>query len=50
VRNALGDAHGKGTTKADVSASIAELVLNIATTVGTMIVRRFNQVKSEKND
>ena len=50
VRNALSDAHGKGNTKADVSASIAELALNTATTVSTMIVRRFNQVKSEKND
>ena len=49
VRNALSDAHGKGTTKADVSASIAELALNIASTMGTMIVRRFNQVVSEKD-
>ena len=49
VRNALSDAHGKGSTKVDVLASIAELALNIASTVGTMIVRRFNQVVSEKD-
>ncbi len=49
VRNALSDAHGKGNTKADVSASIAELALNTASTLSTMIVRRFNQVRSERH-
>ncbi len=49
VRNVLSDAHGKGAVKADISESIAELALNIASTLGTMIVRRFNQVMSEKD-
>lgn len=45
LRNALGDAHGKGVVPPDVPESIAELALNAASTLSTMVVRRFNQVK-----
>ena len=45
LRNTLGDAHGKGVVPPDVSESIAELAINTASTLSTLIVRRFNQVK-----
>jgi hypothetical protein len=45
LRNTLGDAHGKGVVPPDVSESIAELAINTASTLSTMVVRRFNQVK-----
>ena len=45
LRNALGDAHGRGKFPPDVSESIAELCVNTAATLSTIIVRRFNQVK-----
>lgn len=44
LRNALGDAHGKGTVPVEVSESMAELAINTASTIATMIVRRFNQM------
>ncbi len=49
MRNALGDAHGKGTTRPDVPASIAELALNVASTIGTMIIRRLNQLEDSES-
>ena len=50
LRNTLGDAHGKGIFPPAVSESIAELAINTASTLSTMIIRRFNQVKDkEKN-
>lgn len=45
MRNALSDAHGKGSSRPDVSAGIAELAINVASTLSTMIIRRFRQVE-----
>jgi hypothetical protein len=47
LRNSLGDAHGKGNVRPDVSESIAELALNTASTLSTLIIRRLNQLKEE---
>lgn len=47
LRNALGDAHGKGMFSPDVSENIAELAINTASTISTAIIRRFNQIKEE---
>ncbi|GAI37662.1 unnamed protein product, partial [marine sediment metagenome] len=47
LRNALGDAHGKGIFSPDVSENIAELAINTASTISTAIIRRFNQIKEE---
>jgi hypothetical protein len=45
LRNTLGDAHGRGVSPPEVSEAIAELAINTASTLSTMIIRRFNQVK-----
>ena len=50
LRNALGDAHGKGVRPPEVSESIAELALNTAATLSTVIIRRFNQVRASHNE
>jgi len=50
LRNLLGDAHGKGLFTRDISESIAELSLNTASTLSTIIIRRFNQIKETQND
>jgi len=50
LRNALGDAHGKGVFPPAVSESMAELAINTAAVLSTMIVRRFNQVKDRGQD
>ena len=50
LRNTLGDAHGKGIFPPAVSESIAELAINTASTLSTMIIRRFNQVKDKGQD
>jgi len=47
LRNALGDAHGKGISPPGVSENIAELAINTASTLSTAIIRRFNQIKEE---
>ena len=47
LRNALSDAHGRGVTPPDVSESIAELAINVAATLSTLIIRRFNQMKGQ---
>ncbi len=47
LRNALGDAHGKGMFSPDVSENIAELAINTASTISTAIIRRFDQIKEE---
>jgi len=44
LRNALGDAHGKGILSTEVSECIAELAINTASTLSTIIIRRFNQI------
>jgi hypothetical protein len=45
MRNTLSDAHGKGSSRPDVSAGIAELALNVASTLGTIIIRRYRQLE-----
>jgi hypothetical protein len=45
LRNNLGDAHGKGIIVPDVPYSLAELSINAASTLSTMIIRRYLQVK-----
>lgn len=50
LRNTLGDAHGKGAFPPAVSESIAELAINTASTLSTMVIRRFNQVKDKGQD
>ncbi|HDG96651.1 MAG TPA: hypothetical protein ENG73_00540, partial [Desulfobacterales bacterium] len=47
LRNTLGDAHGKGIFPPDVSENIAELAINTASTLSTVIIRRFNQTKEK---
>lgn len=47
LRNTLGDAHGKGIFPPAVSESIAELAINTASTLSTMIIRRFNQIRDK---
>ncbi|CVK32467.1 abortive infection family protein [Methanoculleus bourgensis] len=50
LRNNLSDAHGKGTTPPDVSFCIAELAINSAATIATLIVRRSDQILEENYD
>lgn len=45
LRNATGDAHGRGTRPPNVSPALAELALNAAATVATMVVRRLEQLE-----
>lgn len=47
MRNALGDAHGKGAFPPAVSESFAELALNCAATLSTMLIRRAAQLQAE---
>lgn len=47
LRNALGDAHGKGMFPPAVSANIAELAINCASTIATLVVRRFVQLRED---
>lgn len=47
LRNSLSDAHGKGLYPPNVSESIAELAINTASTLATIIIRRFNQIAEE---
>jgi len=48
MRNTLGDAHGKGIFPPAVSESFAELAINTASTLSTLVIRRFNQVNGVK--
>jgi len=50
LRNALSDAHGKGKIPPEASESIAELAINVASSLSTAIIRRFNQIKGDKNE
>lgn len=50
LRNALGDAHGRGILPPNVSESIAELAINTASTIATMIIRRFNQMQEVSSE
>jgi hypothetical protein len=47
LRNALGDAHGKGIFPPAVSENIAELAINTASTLSTAIIRRFNEIRGK---
>lgn len=49
LRNSLGDAHGKGVFPPDVSESIAELAINTAATLSTLVLRRFVQVRAGRD-
>jgi hypothetical protein len=50
LRNALGDAHGKGIFPPGVSENVAELAINTASTLSTAIIRRFNQIKEKQDE
>jgi hypothetical protein len=50
VRNALGDAHGKGLYSPAVSEMFAELAANTAMTLATAIIRRYKQVEAGTDD
>jgi len=50
VRNALGDAHGRGKHPPSVSESIAELALNVAATLSTFLIRRYEHSKGKDNE
>jgi len=50
LRNALSDAHGKGKIPPEVSESIAELAINVASSLSTLIIRRYRQIKGDKNE
>ena len=47
MRNSLGDAHGKGVKPPEVSEALAELAINTASTISTMILRRYIQNKGD---
>ena len=50
LRNSLSSAHGRGIIDPEVSESIAELAINVAGTISTFILRRYNQIKEVKNE
>jgi HEPN domain-containing protein len=50
LRNVLSDSHGKGKYPPEVSENIAELAINISSTLSTMILRRYIQIKEVKNE
>jgi len=50
LRNVLSDAHGKDKIPPDVSETIAELAINVASSLSTAITRRFNQIKGDNNE
>ncbi len=50
LRNVLGDAHGKGKFPPQTSAYIAELAINISSSLATAIIRRFVQIKGAGNE
>lgn len=49
MRNQLGDAHGRGVISPAISENIAELAINTASTLSTVIIRRFNQLKENQH-
>lgn len=50
LRNRLSDAHGKDKFPPAVSEAVAELCINTASTLSTAIIRRLNQVRSERDE
>ncbi len=49
LRNVLSDAHGKGKNPPEVSGNIAEIAINVSSSLSTAIIRRYNQIKEKKN-
>lgn len=47
MRNVLGDSHGKGLVPVEASEALAELAINAAATVATIIIRRHRQLAVE---
>lgn len=47
MRNILGDSHGKGLVPVEVSEALAELAINAAATIATIIIRRHRQITVE---
>jgi len=48
LRNELGDAHGKGESLPVVTEMMAELSLNTAATLATAVIRRYAELKEDK--
>ena len=49
MRNELGDAHGRGVIPPAISGNIAELEINTASTLSTVIIRRYSQLKENRH-
>jgi hypothetical protein len=47
MRNILGDSHGKGLVPVEVSEALAELAINAAAMVATVVVHRHRQLAVE---
>jgi hypothetical protein len=47
MRNQISDAHGKGEVTPEVPYMLAELAINTASTLATLLVRRYIQIRSE---
>ena len=47
IRNHLSDAHGKGLSPPPVSHALAELAINTASTLSSLIIRRYIETKGE---
>jgi hypothetical protein len=50
MRNAFGDAHGRGVVPPQVSECMAELTINTASTLATLTIRRFNQINGKLDE
>jgi len=50
LRNSLSSAHGKGKFPPDVSGSIAELAINVSSSLSTVIIRRFKQIQGNEDE
>jgi len=47
LRNSLSDAHGRGNLSQQASEIIAELAINISSTLATILIRQFNKLYKE---
>ena len=45
IRNQLSDAHGRGEISPEVPYMLAELAINTSSTLSTLLIRRFRQIK-----
>ena len=50
IRNSLSDSHGEGDKDKEVPYMIAELALNLSSTISTLIIRRYKAIAGEKNE